>query len=196
MGIASILRNGSGEGIDEGCASPKGRNRPFAGDVSRQRAVSLDVSRRIEHERQPCYGRHRFSCSIVGRSDTVDGTELPVSDEGRHFSGTATFTAKFEGRKGETVVLDLGDVEFAADVFVNGRKVRTLWGHPYRCEIGAFVKDGDNELRVDVTSTWFNRLAYDSALPEKDRKTWTISAPPKGTPPRPAGLLGPVTLRR
>ena len=126
----------------------------------------------------------------------VSWTELPVSDEGRHFSGTATYTAKFEGRKGETVVLDLGDVEFVADVFVNGRKVRTLWGHPYRCEIGAFVKDGDNELRVDVTSTWFNRLAYDSALPEKDRKTWTISAPPKGTPPRPAGLLGPVTLRR
>ena len=126
----------------------------------------------------------------------VSWTELPFSDEGRHFSGTATYTAKFEGRKGETVVLDLGDVEFVADVFVNGRKVRTLWGHPYRCEIGEFVKDGDNELRVDVTSTWFNRLAYDSSLPEKDRKTWTMAAPPKGTPPRPAGLLGPVTLRR
>jgi hypothetical protein len=126
----------------------------------------------------------------------VSWTELPVSDEGRHFSGTATYTAKFEGRKGETVVLDLGDVEFAADVSVNGRKVCSLWGHPYRCEIGGFVKDGDNELRVDVTSTWFNRLAYDSSLPEKDRKTWTIAAPPKGTLPRPAGLLGPVTLRR
>ena len=64
-------------------------------------------------------------------------------------------------------------------------------GYPYRCEIGAFVKDGDNELRVDVTSTWFNRLAYDSGLPEKDRKTWTIAAPP-----RPTGLFGSVTLRR
>ena len=82
-------------------------------------------------------------------------------------------------------------MEFVADVFVNGREVRTLWGYPYRCEIGAFVKDGDNELRVDVTSTWFNRLDYDSGLPEKDRKTWTIAAPP-----RPAGLFGPVTLRR
>jgi hypothetical protein len=126
----------------------------------------------------------------------VSWTELPFDEEGRHFSGTATYRTKFEGKKGETVVLDLGDVEFVADVFVNGRKVRTFWSHPYRCEIGGFVKDGENELRIDVTSTWFNRLAYDAALPEKDRKTWTISAPPKGTMPLPAGLLGPVTLRR
>jgi len=51
-------------------------------------------------------------------------------------------------------------------------------------------------LRIDVTSTWFNRLAYDAGLPENERKTWTISAPPKNTPPKPAGLIGPVTLRR
>jgi hypothetical protein len=94
------------------------------------------------------------------------------------------------------VVLDLGEVEFVADVFVNGRKVRTMWAPPYRCGIGDYVKDGRNELRIDVTSTWFNRLAYDVGLPENERKTWTISAPPKNTPPKPAGLIGPVTLRR
>ena len=97
---------------------------------------------------------------------------------------------------GEALTLDLGEVEVAAEVFVNGRSVRKLWAPPYRCDIGEFVKDGTNELRVDVTSTWFNRLAYDEGLPEAERKTWTHAAPPKGTPPMPAGLLGPVTLRR
>ena len=87
-------------------------------------------------------------------------------------------------------------METVADVFVNGKKVRTLWTPPYRCAIGEFVKDGANELRVDVTTTWFNRLAYDAGLPEKDRKTWTIAGPKKGTPPKPAGLLGPVSLCR
>ena len=93
-------------------------------------------------------------------------------------------------------MLDLGEVEFVADVFVNGDKVRTLWSPPYRCEIGGWVRDGDNELRVDVTSTWFNRLVFDAWLQESERKTWTISAPEKGMPPKKAGLLGPVTLRR
>ena len=121
---------------------------------------------------------------------------MPLSEEGRHFSGTATYCTSFEGRTGESVELDLGEVETAAEVFVNGQAVCKLWAPPYRCAIGAFLKDGANELRVEVTSTWFNRLAYDEGLPESERKTWTHAAPPKGTPPRPAGLLGPVTLRR
>ena len=122
-------------------------------------------------------------------------TELPIGDEGRHFSGTVTYRTTFEARKGDALTLDLGEVEVAAEVFVNGESVRKLWSPPYRCDIGAFVKDGANELRVDVTSTWFNRLAYDEGLPEKERKTWTIAAPPKGTPSMPAGLLGPVTVQ-
>jgi len=123
-------------------------------------------------------------------------TALPIGEEGRHFSGTATYSTSFEGRKGETVELDLGEVETVAEVFVNGKAVCTLWSPPYRCAISAFVKDGVNALRVGVTSTWFNRLVFDQGLPEEDRKTWTHAAPQKGTSARPAGLLGPVTLRR
>ncbi len=119
-------------------------------------------------------------------------TELPIGAEGRHFSGTATYTATVTGTAG-TALLDLGRVETVADVFVNGRKIRTLWAPPYRCEI--VLKDGVNELRVDVTSTWFNRLAYDAGLPAAQRKTWTICAPKKGSPLEPSGLLGPVVLK-
>ena len=126
----------------------------------------------------------------------VSWTDLPLGEEGRHFSGTATYTTTFTGKAGARWTLDLGEVETVAEVFVNGQKARTLWTPPYRCEIGDLVKDGVNELRVDVTTTWFNRLAYDAGLPEKDRKTWTIAGPKKGTPPKPAGLLGPVKLIR
>ncbi|MDY3229456.1 MAG: hypothetical protein SOW92_07400, partial [Kiritimatiellia bacterium] len=119
-------------------------------------------------------------------------TELPMSDEARHFSGTATYTATVDAKAG-CATLDLGRVETVATVFVNGRKVRTLWAPPYRCAVE--LRDGANDLRVEVANTWFNRLAYDSGLPEKDRKTWTIAPPKKGTPPEPAGLLGPVTIR-
>lgn len=45
-----------------------------------------------------------------------------------------------------------------------------------------FVKVVENVLLVDVTSTWYNRLAYDANLPEVQRKTWTINGPGKGSP--------------
>ena len=56
------------------------------------------------------------------------------------------------------------------------------------------MRPGLNTLSVEVTSTWFNRLAYDAGLPEAERKTWTIKGPAKDVVLRPSGLLGPVTL--
>lgn len=83
----------------------------------------------------------------------------------------------------------------AATVYVNGKKVRALWSAPFGCEIdGSLLKDGANELKVEVTSIWHNRLAYDSGLPESERKTWTISAPAKNSPLQPSGLFGPVVV--
>lgn len=121
--------------------------------------------------------------------------ELPISEEGRHFSGTATYKATFDAKAGVSLACDLGVVETVAEVVVNGSKVRTLWSPPYRCEIdGRFVKDGTNELRVDVTSTWFNRLTYDQGMPESERKTWTHAAPGKDAQLKSSGLVGPVTL--
>ena len=120
--------------------------------------------------------------------------DLPeLDDEAKAFSGTVSYRRGFES-DGKPVSLDLGDVASVAEVFVNGRKVRTLWAPPYRCDLSGFTRPGANELRVDVTDTWFNRLAYDAKLPEPSRKTWTIAGPKAGTPLRPFGLLGPVRL--
>ena len=121
--------------------------------------------------------------------------ELPLGDEGRRFSGTATYSAKFHAKAGQALSLDLGRVESVATVSVNGRRLRTLWASPYRCEIPAeAVADGENTLEVAVTSTWYNRLAWDSGRPAAERKTWTHAAPAADAAPRPSGLLGPVTL--
>jgi hypothetical protein len=132
--------------------------------------------------------------------------DLPdVSAEGRAFSGTACYTRTWTCPDVPTgrVELDLGDVRDLARVYVNGREAAVLWGRPFRCEIGALLKKGVNELRVEVTSSWFNRLAYDFNQPPAARKTWTIWNIPSRTPPclkphaplQPSGLLGPVLLR-
>ena len=127
-----------------------------------------------------------------------------VSDEGRAFSGTASYTRSvdFDMPCAARAVLDLGEVRDAARVFVNGCEVAALWSRPYRCDIAPFLRSGRNVLRVDVTSPWHNRLAYDAKLSPESRKTWTVWNVGPRTPPclkpgvslEPSGLLGPVKL--
>ncbi len=123
--------------------------------------------------------------------------DLDISPEGKAFSGTVTYVADFQldsASEGHRRILNLGNVEMIAEVYLNGNRLRTLWTEPYSLDITDHVMDGKNVLRVDVTSTWFNRLAYDAGLPEADRKTWTISGPAEGSTLRNSGLLGPVTV--
>ena len=81
-----------------------------------------------------------------------------------------------------------------ATVTLNGKKLRTLWCAPYSVDLSSALRKGKNELTIEVTSTWFNRLVYDAGLPEAERKTWTISGPKANAPLRKSGLMGPVVL--
>lgn len=124
--------------------------------------------------------------------------DMIESQEGKSFSGTATYTTSFnfEGAKrGEQVVLDLGKVDMIAEVTLNGEKVRTLWCAPYSVDISDYVRKGENSLTIEVTSTWFNRLVYDAAQPEEARKTWTINGPSANNALRNTGLMGPVVVK-
>ena len=56
------------------------------------------------------------------------------------------------------------------------------------------AKKGLNNLKVEVTDTWFNRLVYEGWLPEKKRRTWTFRRPSERLPLYDSGLLGPVRV--
>lgn len=123
---------------------------------------------------------------------------LDVSDEAKAFSGTVTYKTSFVADKSmlsAPLTLDLGDVNMIAVVKINGKKLGTLWCEPYSIDIRDAVVEGKNELVIEVTSTWFNRLVYDASLPEAQRKTWTIAGPSANKPLRDCGLMGPVKLR-
>ena len=121
---------------------------------------------------------------------------LPMSDEGKAFSGTAVYTTTFDWKDGsKQVLLDLGQVNMIAEVSLNGQQLRTLWCKPFALDITDVLKEGENTLQVKVTSTWFNRLAFDASQPEADRKTWTIEGPKAGSALKQYGLLGPVVLK-
>ncbi len=123
--------------------------------------------------------------------------DLNLSDEGKAFSGTVRYTTTFNLDRVDKdcrYTLDLGAVEMIAEIKLNGQLAGTCWAAPYRVDLGEAVQSGVNTLEVDVTGTWFNRLVYDAALPESDRKTWTINGPGKENALRDTGLLGPVSL--
>lgn len=139
--------------------------------------------------------------SGVGLPLTLDELQpwknLPLSDEGKAFSGTATYETTFQLDKKERRArykLNLGKVEEIAVVSVNGQVTDTLWAEPYETDITRFVRKGRNSLTVQVTSTWYNRLVYDARQPQDKRKTWVINGPSDKAELRPSGLLGPVTL--
>jgi len=123
--------------------------------------------------------------------------DLPLTDEGKAFSGTATYKSviKLKSKeKDHRYILNLGRVEEIAVVSLNGHVVDTLWAEPYATDLTPYLRRGKNRISVEVTSTWFNRLAYDASLPESQRRTWVINGPKAGSPLRPSGLLGPVEI--
>jgi hypothetical protein len=124
--------------------------------------------------------------------------DLELSPEGKSFSGTATYktTFKIEDKIAHNqYVLDLGKVDMAAAVILNGKTLGNLIAPPYRINLNNEIQKGENRLEVQVTSTWFNRLVFDAGQAEEKRKTWVINGPGAKSPLRESGLLGPVVLQ-
>ena len=119
----------------------------------------------------------------------------------QHFSGTATYVKTLDISEatvssGRPLSLDLGDIRNIAEVRVNGKSLGVLWKPPYRVALDGVVHAGANQLEIDITNLWPNRLIGDAALPEDQRFTWTTFSPyKKDTPLFDAGILGPVTLQ-
>ena len=127
----------------------------------------------------------------------VSWTEMP--DDGiKYFSGTATYLKSFEVSEawltgGRQLELSLGEIRNVAEVTVNGKLLGILWKPPYKVDVTGLLKPGKNELKIDITNLWANRLAGDAKLPREQRVTRiTQKVPIQG--PHPSGLLGPVLL--
>jgi len=132
------------------------------------------------------------------------------NDAIKHFSGTAAYRNSFKlsAEQAKCLVrLQLGDVKYVARVRVNGKDLGVVWTSPWTADLTGSVKDGDNELEIDVTNLWVNRLIGDAGLPESQRLTKTNIYLQKGErtvkpyqgysskdPLVASGLLGPVRL--
>ena len=91
--------------------------------------------------------------------------------------------------------IDLGEVKELAEVIVNRRSLGVLWKAPWRVDITDAVHPGANELQVNVTNLWVNRLIGDQQPDTKVKVAFTTfnTYRPDSTL-MPSGLLGPVML--
>lgn len=114
----------------------------------------------------------------------------------KYFSGKAIYTKNIDwdidGKK--PVYLDLGVVKNIADVWLNGKHLGIVWTAPWRIDISPAIKQGENQLKIEVINLWPNRLIGDAALPPEKRLTNTNIVFKPDAPLLPSGLLGPVTL--
>jgi hypothetical protein len=101
--------------------------------------------------------------------------------------------------------LDLGRLDIAAKLRINGKSAGSLWKPPYRLEITQLMHAGVNQLEAEVTTLWPNRLIGDEQMPPENTygPTDPSSSSPTGiatTSPSPAhaqpSLSGTITTRR
>ncbi|MDG1358641.1 MAG: glycosyl hydrolase [Akkermansiaceae bacterium] len=120
----------------------------------------------------------------------------------KYFSGTATYEkginiSQERLKEGQRVYLDLGDVKYVAEVFVNDQPLGVLWKPPFRVDITDAAKPGANKVKVEITNVWKNRLIKDAQLPKDQRITWCYYPFYRNEPDAPlmaSGLLGPVKV--
>ncbi len=118
----------------------------------------------------------------------------------RYYSGTATYFKTFDLpdsvlEDNKRLFLDLGVVQCIANVRLNNQSLGVVWTAPWRVEITTVIKNTSNILEIDVANLWINRLIKDASLPPNQRVTQTNIPIKANQPLRPAGLLGPVTIK-
>jgi len=81
---------------------------------------------------------------------------------GNDFSGTVTYTRHFKLTKdfldADAMVIDLGEVEYSADVTVNDKKVGIVSLMPYRIRVDKEVFAEENVIKITVANTPSNAI--------------------------------------
>jgi hypothetical protein len=121
-----------------------------------------------------------------------------------NFSGTAVYSSNFniKQKTAHDYLLQLGTVYESARVWINGQEAGLLWSIPFECRIGHLLKQGNNQIKIEVVNLMANRIRYmdKNHIPWRnyheinfvnidyknfDASRWQL---------QPSGLLGPVTI--
>lgn len=147
---------------------------------------------------------HAVGYDINGKPVTFDETLPQLTDWSKHtllktFAGRGTYTTVIKIPEGDLhaggpVRLDLGDVKDVAEIKVNGQAGPTLLMQPYVANITDLVHAGRNTLEITVVNAPSNAASPRPPVISSGGPQNPFLQPAPFTP-KPAGLIGPVTLK-
>ena len=108
------------------------------------------------------------SALAMDRLSSLSDSDIPGV---RYFSGTATYRTRFSLSRDDAKAvrkISLGEVRDIARVRLNGRDLGVAWYAPFEVSTFNAAKEGENELVVEVTNGWHNRLLGDHLQPDDD----------------------------
>lgn len=93
----------------------------------------------------------------------------------KYYSGTATYMTTFQVprklmKTKDACWLSLGEVKNCAVVTINGHRLDALWKPPFKINVSKWLRTGKNQLKVEVTNLWINRMVGDEF--EEDDVEW------------------------
>ncbi len=158
-----------------------------------------DMNDALNHDWSVNFESGRGAPEMVAFDRLTSWTEN--SDYGvKYFSGTATYSKTVEIpagtlTNGAHLWLDLGEVKDVAEVAVNGKYLGILWKTPYKVDVTSALQPGTNQIVVQVTNLWVNRIIGDQQPWSLKKYTFADFTPYKADSPLlPSGLLGPVRM--
>lgn len=95
--------------------------------------------------------------------DTLKSWETLDDDSAKVTMGTGIYTTHLKLSKADAQKqwqIDLGDVRESARVYINGRFIGCAWCVPFILDCKNTLKQGNNEIRIEVTNLPANRIAY------------------------------------
>lgn len=102
------------------------------------------------------------------RFETLTDWKDSEDERIRYYSGVAFYHRSFslEKRPDDKISVRFGSVHNIAALRVNGKYVTTLWTSPWEADITAYVRNGENEIEVEVANLWVNRIIRDMSINE------------------------------
>jgi hypothetical protein len=141
----------------------KATNKPTAGGANWPAlATAAELSGGWEVRFDPAWGGPREPVKFESLTDWTRHSDPGV----RYFSGTAVYRKTFTAADTRATRLSLGTVNSLARVRLNGRDLGVAWCAPWSVSVPPGVlRATGNQLEIEVTNTWANRLIGDEQEP-------------------------------
>lgn len=133
----------------------------------------------------------------LSRSNLFDWSD-EQDNKIKYYSGRVYYETSFtfnNAKKNDIVKLNLGDVNNLATVYVNDIFCGIAWTYPYEVDVTKAIKNGKNNLKINVVNTWSNAiLGADKGNPPFEGIWTNAEFRVRDNKVLPAGLIGPVRI--